>query len=123
MRSAISLVGQARSLLAEAAVTAEPGERFRLAHFAALRTAAALLAEAAPARDRRRQLVSVWKRLEKAAPEHAAWARQFAAGAPVRAAIEAGAFSAVSQRDADDQLRKAQAFLAVAEASVGMLAA
>src|SRR4051794_1993916 len=45
MRTTIGLLGQARSLLADAAATAEPGERFRLAHFAALRTAAALIAE------------------------------------------------------------------------------
>jgi len=122
MRSASGLLGQARALLAEAARTAEPGERFRLAHFAALRTAAALIAERDIGASRRR-LVSVWKRLEKAAPEHAEWARRFAAGASMRAAVEAGAFSAVSRRDADEQLRSAEAFLALAEASIGMLAA
>jgi hypothetical protein len=122
MRSASGLLGQARALLAEAARTAEPGERFRLAHFAALRTAAALIAEPDIGASRRR-LVSVWKRLEKAAPEHAEWARRFAAGASMRAAVEAGAFSPVSRRDADEQLRSAEAFLALAEASIGMLAA
>jgi hypothetical protein len=123
MRTTISLLGQARSLLADAAATAEPGERFRLAHFAALRTAAALIAERDVTARRRRRLVSVWVLLEKAVPEHADWARHFAAGAAMRAAVEAGVFSAVSARDADDQLRSAAAFLAVAEASIGMLAA
>ena len=122
MRSTIGLLGQARALLAEAVRTPEPGERFRLAHFAALRTAAALLADRdGPAR--RRRLVNVWVLLEKAAPEHAQWARLFAAGAALRAAVEAGVQSAVSAGVADDQLRSAAAFLTVAEASVGMLAA
>jgi SAV_6107-like HEPN len=122
VRSTISLLSQARVLLADAAATGDPGERFRLAHFAALRTAAALLGERDVA-ARRRRLVSIWTVLEHAAPEHASWARHFAAGASVRAAVEAGVSGAASAAVADEQLRTAQAFLAMAEASAGMLAA
>jgi HEPN superfamily protein len=57
------------------------------------------------------------------APEHAEWAAYFAAGASVRAAVEAGAVSAVSARAADDQLRSATEFLALVEDSLGLLAA
>jgi hypothetical protein len=67
--------------------------------------------------------VSVWVLLEKVAPEHAEWAAYFAAGAPIRAAVEAGATSVLSPRTADDQLRAAGEFLAVVENSLGMLAA
>ena len=48
--SAQALLGQARGVLAEAEHTADVGERFRLAHLAALRIAAAVLAaKAVPA--------------------------------------------------------------------------
>ena len=122
-RAPINLLAQARGLLAEAHRSAEPGERFRLAHLAALRVAAAVLAESArPGRPRRR-LVSIWPRLEKTSTEHAALARYFAAGAAARAAVEAGVPFAVSQLKADDQLRVAGEFLLAVEGSLGMLAA
>jgi hypothetical protein len=122
MPAPVNLLTQARRLLAEAASAGDAGEQFRLAHFAALRTAAALLAEDAPT-ARRRRLVNVWLLLEKSVPEHAMWARHFAAGAAVRAAVEAGVSSAVSPTLAHEELSAAQQFLAVAEASVGLLAA
>jgi hypothetical protein len=68
-------------------------------------------------------LISVWVLLERVAPEHADWAAYFAAGAPVRAAVEAGVRSAVSERVASDQVRAAQDFLEVVEHSLGLLAA
>ena len=89
------------------AATDDPGERFRLAHLSALRTAAAVSAQRGPPGERPRRLMSVWVLLERVAPEYAEWAAYFAAGAPVRAAIEAGALSAVTPRAADDQLRAA----------------
>jgi hypothetical protein len=67
--------------------------------------------------------MNVWVLLERVAPEHAEWAAYFAAGAPLRAAVEAGAVSAVSARTADDQLRAATEFLALVEDSLGLLAA
>lgn len=122
MRAAIDLLTQARRQLTEAALAVDPAEQFRLAHFAALRTAAALLADGGTV-ARRRPLVSVWVLLEKSAPEHAMWARHFAAGAGVRAAIDAGVASAVSPALAHEELAAAEQFLAVAETSVGLLAA
>ncbi|MDT4917123.1 MAG: hypothetical protein QOH89_1823 [Pseudonocardiales bacterium] len=121
--SVADLLRQARAGLAQAQACVDPGERFCLAHVSALRTAAAVLALRGRPAGARRRLMSVWVLLEKVAPEHAEWAAYFAAGAPVRAAVEAGAVSAVSRRTADDQLRAAEQFLALAEASVGMLAA
>src|SRR4051794_20808486 len=121
--SAFSLLTQARSVLAEAAQSAEPGERFRLAHLSALRTAAAVSAQRGRPASARRRLMNVWVLLERVAPEHAEWAAYFAAGASVRAAIEAGAVSAVSASAADDQLRSAAEFLALVEDSLGLLAA
>ena len=69
---------------------ADVGERFRFAHLAALRVAAAVLAERGRPASARRRLISVWVLLDSVAPELADWAALFAAGAPVRAAIEAG---------------------------------
>ena len=125
--SPLALLSAARGALAEAAATAEPGERFRLAHLSALRTAAALCAHRSQLNGRsaaaRRKLMSVWVLMERVAPEHADWAMFFAAGAPLRAAVEAGALSAVSARMADDQVRAAGEFLALVEESLGLLAA
>lgn len=121
--SVADLLRQARLVLDQAGAALEPGERFCLAHLSALRSAAALLALRGRPASSRRRLVSVWVLLEKVAPEHAEWAAYFAAGAATRAAVEAGASSAVSARAADDQLRAATEFLALVEGSVGMLAA
>jgi predicted ATP-grasp superfamily ATP-dependent carboligase len=121
--SALSLLAQARTVLAEAAQTAEPGERFRLAHLSALRTAAAVSAQRGRPASVRRRLMNVWVLLERVAPEHADWAAYFAAGASIRAAVEAGAVATVSARTADDQVRSAAEFLALVEGSLGLLAA
>jgi hypothetical protein len=119
----LALLSHARASLAEAEAAAEPSERFRLAHLSALRTAAALCAYRGRPTAARRRLMSVWVLLERVAPEHATWATYFAAGAQIRAAIEAGAISAVSARTADDQVRAAAEFLVAVESSLGLLAA
>lgn len=121
--SAFGLLAHARAVLAEAAAATDPGERFRLAHLSALRTAAAVSAERGRPAGSRRRLMSVWVLLERVAPEHAEWSAYFASGAPIRAAVEAGALSAASPRAADDQLRAATEFLALVEGSLGLLAA
>jgi hypothetical protein len=121
--SSATLLAQARRVLADAEVQTDPGDRFRLAHLAALRTGAALVAERGRPASSRRRLISVWALIDTVAPELREWAALFAAGAPVRAAIEAGALHAVSQRQADDQVRDAAAFLRLVESSLGMLAA
>lgn len=121
--SSAGLLCRARDLVARAGAVQDPGERFCLAHLAALRTAAAVIAERRRPAAARRRLVSVWLVLPKVAPEYADSAAYFAAGAGVRAAIEAGATSTVTRSMADDQLRAAADFLALVEDSLGMLAA
>lgn len=121
--SPLALLAQARNGLAESQRTADPGERFRLAHLAALRTAAAVVAQRGKPAAVRRRLISVWALLDRVAPELRDWAQYFAAGAAARAAVEAGAVSAVTARTADDQLRAAEEFLTVVEGSLGLLAA
>ena len=120
--SAYALIGQARLVLGEAAASVDIGERFRLAHLAALRVAAAVLAERGRPAAARRRLISVWVLIDTVAPEFDDWVRYFAAGAAARAAVEAGSLGAVSARDADDQLRAAGEFLRVVEQSLGLLA-
>lgn len=121
--SAVALIAQARVVLAEAAMAWDEGERFRLAHLAALRAAAAVLADRGRPASMRRRLMSVWVLLDRIAPELGEWSQYFAAGAPVRAAVEAGARHAVTRRSADDQLRSAADFVGLVERSLGMLAA
>lgn len=121
--SAAALLGQAGLVLGEADAATDVGERFRLGHLAALRVAAAVLAERGRPASARRRLMNVWVLIDTVAPEYADWARYFAAGAPVRAAVEAGALNAVSAREADDQVRAAHAFLDLVEPALGMLVA
>ncbi|WP_375498198.1 SAV_6107 family HEPN domain-containing protein [uncultured Jatrophihabitans sp.] len=121
--SAFGLLTQARTVLEDAEHADDAGERFRLAHLSALRTAAAVAAQRGRPASTRRRLMSVWVLLDKVAPEYAEWATFFAAGAQARAAVEAGSWSAVSPRTADDQVRAAREFLALVEDSLGLLAA
>jgi len=99
----------------------DPAEQFRLAHLAALRGAAALFAERARPAGRRR-LVSAWVLVDAVAPELSEWSAYFAGTAGKRAAVEAGARSVVSERDADDQRHAAAQFLVLVERHVGLLA-
>lgn len=115
-----ALLSLARHGLTEAARTTAPGERYAIAHLAALRAAAAVLAcraqPTAPAR--RSKPRPVWALLAEVAPELGEWAEFFAAGAAKRAAAEAGLAGVVSPREADDLLRDAQSFLAVVETTL-----
>ena len=115
------LLHAARELLAEAEHEPSVGERFRLAHLAALRTSAAVFADRGRPAGTRRRLISAWVLLRAVAPELAEWSGYFAAGASLRAAVEAGATSAVGPRQADDQLRAATEFLHVVEGYLGLL--
>jgi SAV_6107-like HEPN len=122
-RAGLGLLAQARSVLAEARFMPEAAERFRLAHLAALRVAAALFAARSQPATRPHRLRSAWALLESVAPELADWAAYFAGSAGKRAAVEAGAISIVSDREADDQLLAAQRFLAIVERELGLLIA
>ncbi len=118
--------------LDDAASTPAPGQRYALAHLAALRGAAAVLACRArpavapaagntgggPTGGRRGRPTSAWVLLSAHAPELAEWAAFFAAGARKRAAAEAGLVGVVTPREADDLLRDATSFLAVVQGAL-----
>lgn len=118
--SATTLLALAHQGLDEAAATTVPAERYALSHLAALRAAAAVLACRAQPLDgpRRTRPRPVWSLLVQVAPELAEWAAFFAAGAAKRAAAEAGIPGVVTPREADDLLRDARTFLALATTTV-----
>jgi hypothetical protein len=113
-----ALFAAARAGLVDAEGAQVPRERYALAHLAALRAAAAVLAARARPAQTRRRPVSAWQLLSVVAPELAEWAEFFAAGAAKRAAAEAGR-PAASRREADDLVRDAGRFLAAAEVYLG----
>jgi hypothetical protein len=121
--TATALLESARHGLADAANEAGAGARYVGAHLAALRAAAAVVAaRATPGAGLRRKAPrSVWELLPRVEPALAEWAAFFAAGARKRAAAEAGLPRAVSVREADDLLRDAETFLALAEETLGVL--
>ena len=123
-RSPAQLLSIARTGLIEAAHTTPDGLRYAAAHLAALRAAAALLAArarpSATTSGRRARATSVWSLLAMVAPEFGDWAGYFALGAGKRAAAEAGIPRVVTAREADDLLRAAEQFVAVAESSLGL---
>ena len=122
--SALSLLDQARRGLQEAGTLSIPAERYATAHLAALRGAAAVLAAKTRPTDaavRRRRPMSAWVLLTEVAPELSEWAAFFASGAVKRAAAEAGVTRAVSAREADDLMRDAATFLALAETTLGLV--
>jgi hypothetical protein len=119
--AADALLERARVAIGAAVAAADVEERFCLAHLGALRTAAALVAARGRPATGRHRLVSVWSLLGALAPRYGEWAGYFAAGAPIRRAIEAGARNAVSTRVADDQLRAATEFCRLVEAELDQL--
>ena len=118
---ALDLLGHAHSCLQEAAVTVRPTDRYAMAHLAALRTAAAVLAARTGGEppDRRRSR-NAWVLLARVAPELEEWSAFFSAGAGKRAAAQAGVAAAVTTREADDLLRDAEVFLGVATRLLGL---
>lgn len=114
-----ALFAAARTGLADAAAAQVPRERYALAHLAALRAAAAVLAARARPAQTRRRPVSAWQVLVVVAPELREWAEFFAAGATKRAAAESGR-PVASRREADDLMRDAAHFLEAAETYLGL---
>ncbi|MDQ2838147.1 MAG: SAV_6107 family HEPN domain-containing protein [Actinomycetota bacterium] len=120
--SVVTLLGQAKTIWAEAVLEGSSAEKYRSAHVAALRAAASVLAlRARPAFAVRRRPTSAWVLLDKVAPELCDWSAFFADSASRRAAIEAGSQSVVSEREADDLLRAAGEFIAIVERMAGLL--
>ena len=118
----LTLLETARRGLAEAGAESDPGTRYICAHLAALRAAAAIVAaRGEPGTGaRRRRPRSVWELLPQVEPALAEWAAFFAASAAKRAAAEAGLPRAATAREAEDLLRDAETFLAVAERALGV---
>ena len=107
--------------LREAITCPDVPQRYALAHVAALRATAALLAaRAQPMAVQRRRQKNAWVLLAEVAPEFTEWATFFSAGAAKRAAAEAGSRRAVTEREADDLVRDADRFLGLVETSLGL---
>lgn len=117
---ASSLARQAKVLWGQAALEEDPAERYRLAHVAALRGAAAILG-ARPSLPSRRasRPTSAWHLLDQAAPELADWSAFFRHSAVRRGAIEAGAQAHVTNRDADELVSAVSEFLALVGRLIG----
>jgi len=112
--AALDLLAQAHRGLREARTLEGPLERYAVAHLAALRASAAVLAvrgrpEQSP--RKRKRIRSAWEVLPEVAPELAEWAVYYADGAAKRAAAEAGISSAATAREADDLIRNTALFL------------
>ncbi len=118
--AARDLLNGAAHGLQEAGHAVQIPQRYALAHLAALRAAAAVLAARAQAPMGRSRVRSVWALLPDVAPELAEWSAYFAAGAGKRAAAEAGLSRAVTAREADDLLRAAETFLALVDTTLGV---
>lgn len=107
--------------LREAITCSDVPQRYALAHVAALRATAALLAaRATPVPVHRRRQKNAWVLLAEIAPEFSEWATFFSSGAAKRAAAEAGSRRAVTEREADDLVRDADRFLGLVETSLGL---
>jgi hypothetical protein len=113
-------IQRARAAIMEAELAQRPSDRYVAAHLAALRVAAILLAARAdPAESARRTRPrNAWRMLSAVAPEFAEWAAFFAATEGKRDAVQAGATTIVSAREADDLVRDAQTFLSLVERRV-----
>jgi len=108
---------RAESALLSAELSPGPAGRYLAAHLAAMRTAVTVLA--VMARPRRSSggrsgggggPADVWQVLARTAPEYGEWAAFFAAGRQKWLLVQSGAYTLVSEREADDLLRDAQDF-------------
>jgi hypothetical protein len=113
-------IQRARAAIMEAELVQRPSDRYVAAHLAALRVAAILLAARADPTEsaRRTRPRNAWRMLSAVAPEFAEWAAFFAATEGKRDAVQAGATTIVSAREADDLVRDAQTFLTLVERRV-----
>ncbi|GAA1873021.1 SAV_6107 family HEPN domain-containing protein [Myceligenerans crystallogenes] len=104
-----ALLRRADAELAQAHAASDPDDRFRHAHLAAIRSAAAVLALRGrpPARSGAR---TVWEMLSRVEPALAPWSGYFAAGAPLRAAVDAGRAGEVPRSRADELIACAEDF-------------
>ena len=121
--AALDLLAQAYRGLDEARSLEGPLERYAVAHLAALRASAAVLAVRGRPEEgprRRGRIRSAWEVLPEVAPELAEWAVYYAAGASKRAAAEAGIASAATMREADDLIRNTALFVRMVQRVVAL---
>ncbi len=116
--AAMDLLAASARGISAAAVADNPREQYSLAHLAALRAAAAVLACRGKPTGRRRPR-SAWELLTAVAPEFTEWAAFFAAGAAKRSAAEAG-LGHVTPREASDLVRDAECFLGLVCQELGV---
>ena len=116
-QAARDLLADAGRGLGRAIRAAEPTDRYAVAHLAALRGAAAVLAARARPGGRGNQ-GNAWVLLARLAPEFSEWSAFFAAGSAKRQAADAGITRLVSTREADDMVRQTSAFLDLIEESL-----
>ena len=107
------LIASALDALRRAEWASSAALRYELAYLCALRSGAAVLARRARPRSLRSGPRGIWELLATTAPELAEWAQFFTACAVLSAALQDGR-AAVSARQADDLVRDAAAFLAIA---------
>ena len=117
-QAAADLLAAAAEMLADAAASPAPAQRYSRAYVAALRTAAAVVAVSAHGGAVDSRPRSVWTLMARLTPELGEWAEFFALLAGRRIAAEAGVPGAVNQRQADDLVRDAATFLSQAVAAV-----
>ncbi|MBO0607473.1 SAV_6107 family HEPN domain-containing protein [Myceligenerans salitolerans] len=104
-----ALLRRADAELAQAHAAPSPEDRFRHAHLAAIRAAAAVLAlRGRP--SARSGARTVWDMLVRVEPDLAPWSGYFASGAPLRAAVDAGRTGEVDATRADEILACAEDF-------------
>ncbi len=113
----LGLIDRGRDGLLEACHAPSAAQRYELAHVAALRIAAAVLAARRP--PGRRRPTDVWSQLPRVAPELTEWATFFAGTARVRRGLASGR-STVTVRDGDDLVRQGEMFLERVLAAVGL---
>lgn len=119
--AAHSYLERSAESLREAITSSDVPQRYALAHVAALRATAALLAaRAQPLPVAKRRQKNAWVLLAEVAPEFTEWATFFSSGAQKRSAAEAGSRRAVTEREADDLVRDADRFLALVETALGL---
>lgn len=107
--SVLDLIDRGRAGLLQACHADTAATRYELAHLAALRIAAALLAARRPP-GRRSGPRDVWSQVPAVAPELGEWAQFFAESARLRQGLAAGR-ATVSARSSDDLVRQSEMFL------------
>jgi hypothetical protein len=115
--AAVNLLNRAGDAIKAAAESPAPAGRFVLAHLAAKRAAAAVIAVRGLPPQRGETL---WDMLARAEPALERDARMFAAAEGKREAADAGLPRAVSAQDAEGMLEAATAFLAAAWLASGL---